>query len=766
MKQDHPSTPSTLRSFSRTEAFAMTGTLLALGQFAAHAAPEPEKKKDDTTDSATTLPRMVVEADSNKPLYNPRNLETPKFTVPLVDVPQTVTVVPQEVIKEQGVTNLRDVLKNVPGISITAGEGGAPPGDNLSIRGFPARSDLFVDGVRDFGSYSRDPFNVEQVEVYKGPSSTNFGRGSTGGSINLATKTPHMGDSYQGSLTAGTDDLGRATVDVNQEIPQLSGTAVRLNAMLHSQDVADRDQVEQKRWGIAPSISFGLGTDTRLTLSYFHLQQDNVPDYGNPWVTQDNPTTPDNENIYGISSGALPSEYFDNWYGLTFRDYEKTNTDIITAVFEHDFNESLKLRNVARYGRNHIDFSVTAPRFAYSLTTPPPPGASVTDIRRSDWKNRDQVDEIAANQLSLQYDFKTGVVEHELVTAVDYSYEHSTTRGRDDLNIATAPNTDLFNPNPDDRYVRNVVYNGVDTDADVHTFGASVFDTAKLNEQWSLSGGGRFDYFDTSVSGVNRDRVTLVTTPFDLSADDEVFSYRGAVTYKPLPNGSVYLGYGTSFNPVGAGDTAVTLSDDPTSTSNLNLNPEENATVELGTKWEFMDEKLLVSGAVFQTTKTDARTIDPVTGVAETTGEQEVKGFEIGATGLITENWRIIGGYTFLDSEVTESGNVFEEGNEIAQTPENSASLWTVHDLPAGFQVGLGASYVGARFNSSDETRRQRAPGYTTFDGLIGYTLNENVSFRLNGYNLFDKEYIDRVGGGHYVPGAGRTIALSADFKF
>lgn len=748
----------------------MTSTLLALSQLASPAATaaEPEKKPEG---EGTALPQMVVQADGTKKLYKPENLSSQKYTVPLRDVPQTVTVIPEEVMKEQGVTNLRDVLKNVPGISIQAGEGGVPPGDNMAIRGFNARTDLFVDGVRDFGGYSRDPFNIEQVEVTKGPSSTNSGRGSTGGSVNLSSKMPHLDNAHALMLGGGTDGFLRSALDVNQEIPTLKGAAVRFNGVYHSQDTPGRDYVEQERWGMAPSITFGLGSETRFTLSYFHLEQKNTPDYGLPWVPRDNPDTEANENITGLSSGR-PRVDDNNWYGLLGRDHENTKTDIITGIFEHDFNENLKLHNNTRYGRNDLDLIVTAPRFYTEKTLPD--GVDPTAVRRTDLKNREQEDSVISNQTDLRYDFLTGSVKHELVASLEVAREESENRLRVDDNLDNRPYADLENPDPTAPYVSDLRYT-LTNEVSADTLAVSLFDTAKINEHWSLSGGVRWESIHSDFVGPNTDpnapKPVDAEDPndpnatFNASKSDHLFSYRAAVTYKPVEEGSIYLGYGTSFNPTVEGFTP---SNNPANANYYGVDPEENRTIELGTKWDLLDEKLLLTAALFRTDKTNARTVDPTdtADVISLAGEQRVQGFEFGFTGLITEQWRIIGGYTYLDSEIRSSANELEQGSEISNTPENSFSLWTVHDLPKGFQVGIGTQFVDSRYNNANVNTRQQAPSYTVFDAMVGYQLNENVSFRLNAFNLGDKDYIDRVGGGHFVPGQGRSIVLTADIKF
>ena len=250
-------------------------------------------------------------------------LSSPKYTQPLRDTPQTITVIPKAVIEQQGATTLSDVLRNVPGLTITAGEGGAPAGDNLTLRGFSARNDIFVDGVRDLGPQSRDPFNLEQVEVTKGPTSAFTGRGSTGGAINLVSKAPASIATSAATLNLGTDDTRRVTADVNVPLERLGlgeRTAFRLNFLAHDSGVAGRDVVENERWGVAPSLAFGLGTPTRLTLSYFKLKQDNISDYGIPWV-------PATNNALAALSRQARAGAARHLLRLRIRDFEKLSSD-------------------------------------------------------------------------------------------------------------------------------------------------------------------------------------------------------------------------------------------------------------------------------------------------------------------------------------------------------------------------------------------------------------------------------------------------------
>ncbi|WP_166442745.1 TonB-dependent receptor [Phragmitibacter flavus] len=748
-------------SLTAREGIALTTSVLcAAGALPAQTAPAPAP---DNGASPTVTPEVVVTGQAD-PLYKPQAVASPKLQGPLRDVPQTITVIPQTVIQEQGATNLRDVLRNVPGISIQAGEGGGGlPGDNLSIRGFNARTDFFIDGVRDFGAYSRDPFNYEQIEVAKGPSSSTSGRGSTGGSINLVTKTPKLEPFYHLDTMGGTDKLFRSTIDINQPflvnpgspgvegfsggkgakevLPVApvaeSGHAFRLNGLFHTNEVAGRDVVEQERWAIAPSLAFGLGTETRLTFTYLHMEEDNVPEYGIPWVPPNS-----NPQLSRFSDQAPPVS-FDNFYGIRGYDYEETETDVAGILFEHDFSDGLRLRNFSRYARTDRSSAITAPRFA--------------DVNNSlainrQLQRRELTNEVWANQTDLSIDFDTGSIRHALVVGVEFVWEKQITQnGAQNTN---QPTTNLFNPTPSDRPFGPMPgITNPPNKTEAQTISAYVFDKISFGEKWELTGGVRYDRVDADYSapGVSFSRV------------DDLVSWRAALAFKPVENGNIYFGYATSFNPSIDGNANAGLG---LTANTVNLDPEESRTFELGTKWDLFEDRLSLTGAIFRTEKTNARTSDPTDPVAVTVldGEQVVQGFEIGFAGSITDWWRVFGGYTYLDSEVEDSANVLEIGNQLSNTPEHSFSFWTVFDLPYGFELGGGANFVDSRFNNNLNARQ--APSYWLFDAMLGYKVNDNLSFRFNVYNIGDERYIDRLGGGHFVPGVGRTFALSASVKF
>lgn len=710
-------------------------------------APEPEPE-----------PLIIDDAE-----YKVDRLSTTKYTQPLLDVPQTVQVIPEELIEDQGATTLRDALRNVSGISIQAGEGGDPAGDNLSIRGFTSRTDIFVDGIRDFGAYTRDPFNLEQVEVSKGPASSNYGRGSAGGSINLVSKTPRIDDFTNVDLSVGTDDLFRGTLDVNSPIEAIPGSAMRLNIMGHNSDAPGRDYIENDRFGVAGALAFGLGepkvvgsgknaslvtipNDTRLYTYIFHLEENNVPDYGIPWVP-DNIADP--TLIPFINQPAPVSR--DNFYGNLNRDFEDTSTTIGTVRLEHDFNDSLTFQNQFRAGKTDRFSIVSAPRFVT--------GSNPARIRGDDWKDRDQVNSILANQTELLFKFDTGPIYHQGLVGYEFVHEEDV---RHRLNAPDSVTLDLYNPDPRAPFVAGapaIGRTGDYTQAIANTNSVYLFDTAEVTEWLEFTGGFRhdrfeLDYLNSPLGGpvVNLNRV------------DNLTSGRAAVVFKPADNGSVYFGWGTAFNPSGE---ELTLSDGTgRGGANFDVDPEMSETYELGTKWEILDRRLRLSGALFQTDKTNARTTDPVDPLNQIVllGEQRVSGFELGAAGAITPWWEIYGSFTHLDSEVLSSLDPTEIGNELPNTPHNSFSLWSQVDLPGGFFVGGGPVFVDSRFNNVSNERV--APSYTTWDALIGYEVNENLTLRLNIHNLADEEYIGRVGGGHVIPGEGRWAMFTASMKF
>ena len=663
---------------------------------------------------------------------------SPKYTESLRETPQTITIVPQALFAEQGATTLRDVLRNVTGISIQAGEGGGGlPGDNLAIRGFAARNDIFVDGVRDFGAYTRDPYNLDQVEVAKGPASAIAGRGSTGGVINLTTKAPVSQALRSAVLSVGTDRFERATIDLNQPTEAaVPNSAFRLNAVWSQGDTPGRDEVENSRWGVAPSLAFGLGQATRGRLSYSYLKQDNLPEYGLPWV----PAT--NRPLAAFADKPAPVS-FDNFYGLVDRDHEDLTTGIASAVVEHDFGSTVMLRSTVRYGDASRDSVITAPRFVSDNST---------DLNRQ-LQSRLLDDTILAHQTDLNLNFSTGAVDHALVTGVELSKETSRNRLRTG---PTAPVADLFDPDPRQPYAGPVVPTGARTESDAETTAVYAFDTVSPSPNWKLTAGLRWDRFEVDFKNV-----AVGGAATDFGRTDEFVSWKASAVRALGDHGTAYVGIGTSFNPSADGNTGLSLT-----AALVDLKPETSRTVEVGTKWDLLGSRLSANVALFRSEKTNARTpgVLPTDAPTVLEGEQRVDGLELGLTGRISPNWLAFAGFTHMESEVLRSNVPAEVGKELANTPENSFSLWTTYRFRAGWEIGGGGSYVGDRWSSNSNVRN--APAYWLADATVAYEVNDRLTLRLNGSNLADERYIDRVGGGHFIPGPGRSLALTTQVKF
>lgn len=687
---------------------------------------------------------LVVRAESAIVNVDDRDVvapASPKYTEPLSRIPQTISVIPREVIEQQGATTLRDVLNNVPGVTVTAGEGGAPAGDNLTIRGFSARNDIYVDGVRDLGPQSRDPFNVEQVEVVKGPSSNFTGRGSTGGTINLVSKLPNLRRSFAGSLTFGSDDTKRVTADIN--VPVTDRFAFRLNLMGHDSHFPGRDEVKYRRWGVAPSMTYGLGTRTRLMVSYFYLEQDNISDYGIPWV----PVTNNALVAFRDRPAPVPRNTF---YGFKDRDKEHLRSDLVTVRFERDINEHWTARNQLRYGKSKRDSIATPPRFNSNATT-------VINREMRSWITDDDV---LDNQTDFVGRVSTGSVEHSLVGGFSLTHENNERATRTAANTQTT----LLNPNPNDIYTGAIATNPLVPEVTGNTYAGYIFDTIKFNRKFEFVGGLRWDYFGVHGTSLN---TTAAPNRLDkLSRVDRIFSGRAAMIYHPLENGTIYGSFGTSANPSLEGLTY--------GVANTAIGPEKTRNYELGTKWELARRRVLLSSAIFRVDKVNARTagVNPGDPPQILDGRQRVDGFEFSLTGNITRSWAVFSGYTYLKSEILETNTaptvvnlvpISELGKELINTPRNSLNLWTTYSYRKLF-VGGGPRFVGKRYGNNINTRF--VDSYWVVDAFASYQFTKNFSLRVNMNNLADKYYFDRIGGGHIIPGAARVITVSTGFSF
>ena len=687
------------------------------------------------------LSKISVEADAVDP-YKVDQSASRKYTAPLRDTPATLTVIPRAVIQEQGAASLRDVLRNTPGITFQAGEGGGGlPGDqNFTMRGFSARNSLYIDGVRDSGAYTRDSFNLDQVEVAKGPTAAVGGRSTSAGAINQVSKTPKS-DAFQDfTLGLGTVQYKRTTADINQPIGD--GRSLRLNAMYYDTDIANRDVIEDKRWGIAPSFALGLDTPTRLTLSYLYLEEDNIPGYGLPWGSYTQ-----NGVVYPTGAfNASPPVDQSIFYGLKDYDFEDIKSQVGTVQFEHDFSDTFDVQNITRYLDTDRDSAITSPR---------PPNRQL-QRRKMSFEN-------ITNQTNFGIKFDTGSFVHNVTTGFEYSHE-VTDSANSSQTTNQPPLTSFFNPNPNDRPFGPMPgITGDPSESQVDTVGVYAFDTLAVSKRWSVTGGLRWDNTDVDY------QLTSFTTGAvtKLKSDDSLLSWQAGLVYKPIEIASVYLGTSTSFDPtVDAGTTGAGLSAGPLTANNINFDPEKSRNYEIGTKWDLAGGKLSVTGALFRTEKTNARTRTSTNDPFILTGKQVIDGVELSASGSIGERFSVFGGYAFLDSSIDKTANPIEADQVLLLTPKHSLNAWGTYQL-GDLTLGIGTQFL-------DNVTRSRAlatgnvvlPSYWLFDAMASYRVSDMLTVRLNGTNIGDKEYVDRVGGGHYIPGPGRTAILTGIFAF
>jgi catecholate siderophore receptor len=742
---------------------ALAFTMLAtLGMSAAHAAPDHEIDQSIPTVQVTGANQGQVSLNE-------------KFTAPLLDTPKSVTVVTSDVIAQTGAVSLTDALRTVPGITIGAGEGGNPVGDNLFIRGYNAQTDTYIDGIRDAGSQSREIFNLEQVEVVKGPNSAYGGRSSAGGGVNLVSKTAQAYDFNAASVGVGTDQYRRITGDLNRNIG--NNSAFRLNVMGHENDVPGRDVVGGNRWGVAPTVTFGLTGPDRAIISVYHLTSHEIPDTGIPF---NNPITT-GADVSKNGNGTPFAVARETFYGLANRDFRDTKSDVGTVDLRHEFSPTLALRNVTRYGRSQNDYVWTQPDDSKGNTV-----RYGTVWRRANTRATET--RTFANVTSLTGEVSTAGLKHSFNAGIEFdrettdrsSYLFSPGTNNPQTGTSTCPTagtatlfncTTLVNPNPYDPWLYSRSLSGALTHVSTKTKAAYAFDTIEINPQWLLNLGVRWDDFESKL-----DTLPTATTAAALAVVDKSFvSSQAGIVYKPAKNGSIYLSYASSATPPGndGGDGL-----DGLSSQVQNLQPQRSRNIELGTKWDLLPGgRLSVTGALFKSTMNNARVTAP-DGTTQNVGRKEIQGIELGFSGKVTQAWTLFGGYTYLDAEIADNGFVNSgttdkpkwtpspyNGNVFPTTPKHSASLWTTYAFTKDFTAGLGVNTMSKVY--ANVNNNKWVPGYARFDAMASYAINKDVSLQLNLQNLTDKLYFDKVSSPHYAGVApGRSATLTANVKF
>ena len=716
------------------------------------------------------LPTVQVEGEAIDP-YKVDDAQSPKFTAPLLDTPKSFTVISEELLRDTAATSLQDALRQVPGITFAAGEGGQPIADRPIIRGINSTSNVFVDGMRDIGSQTREVFDLEAVEVLKGSDSVYAGRGSGGGSVNLVSKTAKGEDFTRGTLMFGTADTLRGTIDQNWVINDT--VAFRLGVLGAKGGTPGRDSaVDFDKWGVSPSLAFGLGTPTRVTLDYYHLSDNSMPDYSIP---------------YDLETGVPATETLgvdaDSFYGLVNRDFREGETDIATVFVDHDLENGLHLRNATRWGKSTNSYVVSNPDDSAGNVA----NGSVYRSTKNRWSQTKTI----ANQTDLTGRLVTGFLEHSFDFGVEFTREKkeqdgytitsanphvdadgNATRNCDDPVLdPTQPSydcTDLYNPNPYDPWAGTVARNDNPSFYQTDATAIYAFDTIKFSEQWQASLGVRWDRYETEAE-----------TPSDPAANahssDTFINYQLGLVYKPVSSGSIYASYGTETTPapLGSGDEDAPFPGSPDDCTrrcradNTNIDPEETENFEIGAKWELFNERLLLTAAIFDISRENAY-IEVEPDVFDTAGETSVRGAEFSFSGSISEKWKVFGGYSYLDSELVRAatGSV-AEGKELPNTPEHSFTLFTNYAITPAITVGGGANYVSEVYGSLTSDPVKKIPDYWRFDAMASWALMPDLELQLNVQNITDEVYYTKAYAAHYAAlGSGRQVLVSANFSF
>jgi len=693
------------------------------------AKPAPAAKQG-TAAQPTSTPSAPAKAanpyaDPAAP-YKVDNSASGKLTEPLVNTPRTVTAIPKEVIEDKGARDLRELARSVPGLTIGSAEGGNAYGA-FAIRGFKANNDIFVDNVRNPGNLIPDAFFVEQVEIYKGPSGGIAGRNTIGGAVNIISKQPDLTSNFfEVTTTVGTDNMFRTVIDANQMVTP--NFAVRANIMYDQHDVAGRDFADSERWGGLISATAKLSDSVKVTIDYLRYRNDATPDWGVPVRDIDN---------VPVTELGIPR---DTWVGMRGLDFFKERADIVTGTVVAKLGDGVKLTNRSRAGQSEVDYVATSME-------------GYPDVHHP---NRDQTANIYANQTELNFKFNTGTFHHNMVAGVELTRE---TINRLGYNVSNKFDTPPVAPNParpfpfdpfDPTFTDVILGKGKVYDATINTAGAYLTDTIYLSKQWIVNAGVRFDDFERVQVGGTGAAGTTDPAANTGRVHADLFSWNAGIVYKPTPISSFYVAYATSQSPIGSELDSTGAQYNGLSPTLVNVPPQEARSIEVGTKWELFNRRLLATAALFQTEVDHARTNDNVTASDDTNafkGKYRVQGLELGAAGSITKAWSVYGGLVLLDTEVLKSSNPQDIGRRLANIPLTQFSLLSRYQLTDRLAVAGAATYGGEIYGGhlAANAANNHTVDWWRFDAFAEYKLTDNIDLKISGLNLTDEVYYDAI---------------------
>jgi catecholate siderophore receptor len=672
----------------------------------------------------------------------------------LRDIPQSITVVTERMMDDRNLDTVKDALKQTAGITFQAAEGGE---EDIRLRGFALSTtgDIFVDGIRDPAFYDRDTFNLDRVELLRGSASMLFGRGSTGGAVNMVNKVPRLMDENQIDVTVGSHNHRRVVGDFNQQTGESS--ALRVSAMKTTADNNGAGSSIDKQ-GIAGSYRWGIGERDEFTASLYRLENNNGINYGMPWIKPTS-TSP------ASATTLLPVSPTSN-YGMA-SDYNDGTATYATLAHTHRFDGDTELTTRVRRGAYTRDQRASTIRLtAGENLSNFGPSAVLTRGTQNKIQDLDSV--YLQSDLSAKFDALG--MKHELLSGIDVAREQKTVyaartaaQGLGGVDLIK-PNTTVGTPddgawvNESSRVLR------VNNQYTSTAWGVYAQDLVQIAPHWKLLGGLRYDNlngnYDTfAAPAANVSNGTL--TNYKMNVGE--WSKRVGALFQPSERESYHFSAATSFNTSG---DAYSLG-----ASNAEVPPEQSINLELGAKIDSADKNFTTRYALFRSTKLHERNTDPLVDVAVLSGKRHATGLELDFTGRITPRWEAYGSFMWIpDARIDEAyksptGSDNERtGARPSLTPRISATLWNTYQINGQWRVGAGLNHRGAQ--TPNRNPGWEAPAFTTTDVMAEYRVNEQLSFKGNVSNLTNKLYADQLYSGHYVPGAGRLVQVTGSYKF
>ena len=720
---------------------------------AAPPAPTPDSKPADPSAAPATLAPVTVTATRPSEDFAKPNSSLDRIG-DLRDTPQSVTVITKALMQSQGSTSLTSAISRVPGITVGAAEGGQI-GNNINLNGFSARTDLYLDGMRDPGQYYRDTFALEEIEVLMGPSSMLFGRGSTGGVINQVFKKPSLTPKEEYSVSLTPNGLKRGTVDVNKPLDESS--AARVAVMFQQGAVSTRHQTDVLDFGIAPSYKLGIGKPTEVTLYALLQHNHDQVDYGVPPVNFYPAQVPRNA-AYGMSD-------------------DRTEQDVVFlgARVQHKFSNDLSLRNQTQINYVNTNARETAPQGVgfFNAANVYTPITTQTTLPLSSLYVRQQSHDrnifqwTVGNQTELTSKFDTGPIGHTLLAGIDLGYEsyYNQNYARNgacngtNMNAAGATTgyvtcTSLMDPSGIGSPATAVTLTTNLATAQAKSFGGYFNDTIQIIPEVKLVGGVRYDVYNSQIgNSINLQNTPGNTTLGYAERTDTFTSVRGGPIFQPDKVQTYYASYSTSFNPSLEQLVSTTGTSAP-------LPPQTNEAFELGAKYDLLGGNLQVTAAAFQITQNNARSQNP-DGTYSATGTVQVKGVRTGITGRITDEWQVWGGYTYLDARIINGIGAGTQGMVPLNTPRDAATIWSTYTFDKKYELGGGVTYLGQRYANNTDTTV--VPEFYRVDMTAAFK-QPTYDLRLNVFNLLNTYNYDQViasDGGRAVPGSGFTAMLT-----